>query len=89
MDSLITAVGFFVYFLALTYSVNVAAEGESKTHMLLSAALIIYGLWFVIELEKKEEAKGPCLKEEVQMIWNGNAMIPYKVCTLRGEWVKP
>ena len=47
-------------------------------------------LGVVLSISFKESEKGPCHKYETQMMYNAatKTVMPYRVCVLRGEWVK-
>lgn len=45
--------------------------------------------WLIVEADKADKAKGPCLQYETRMMFNAatKTMMPAKFCSLRGEWV--
>ena len=54
----------------------------------ITLTTIILGV--VLHASFKESEKGPCHKYETQMMYNAatKTVMPYRVCVLRGEWVK-
>ena len=58
--------------------------------MLGAIVLTTVILGVVLHISFKESEKGPCHKYETQMMYNPatKTVMPYRVCVLRGEWVK-
>ena len=58
--------------------------------MIGTVVLMVVILGGMINIPLKENKKGPCHQYETQMMYNAatKTVMPYRVCVLRGEWVK-
>lgn len=65
-------------------------DDENRLYLVALAVLVILGLAFVMDSIAKEEAQGPCIKEETSYQFNSGTktMMPYTKCVERGTWIK-
>ena len=69
----------------------IAKTMDGSIQAMVGAIILTTGiLGVVLHISYKESEKGPCHQYETQMIYNAatKTMMPYRVCVLRGEWVK-
>lgn len=69
-----------------------ALDSEAFFSVQTIGAVIFFSLLlaFLAYTIDKADKKGPCVSYETQMHYNAatKTMMPARVCTLRGEWVK-
>ena len=80
---IVSVLVFLVWLIAKTMDGSIQA-------MLGAIVLTTVILGVVLHISFKESEKGPCHKYETQMMYNTatKTVMPYRVCVLRGEWVK-
>ena len=80
---IVSVLVFLIWLIAKTMDGSIQA-------MLGAIVLTTVILGVVLHISFKESEKGPCHKYETQMMYNAatKTVMPYRVCVLRGEWVK-
>lgn len=68
-----------------------AIEADNKIVKILCALFCFLSLGWLAGQTAKNEAEHPCISYETRMTYNAatKTMMPLRVCTERGEWVKP
>ena len=76
---------------ALVSTAILAIENEDWRWAVVAVVIVIGIFAFVISQVKKENAQGPCLKEETNWQYNPatKTNMPYTYCVDRGTWVNP